>query len=377
LRLLVDCLPLTKGGGVQAALAFLYHLKDAPDVAWLAVAPTELRPLFAEGAAPDPRLLFLERPSSLARLWLGGAMRAIEARHAPDVVFSVFGPPFYRARAAHVVGFAMPLLVHEPLRGPHAQPLWERVTDPLRIRVFRRADRLVVETQTMRARLSKRLRVDPEKISVIGNCVNPWLLKEAVLPETPTTHFSILIPSAFYRHKNLGIVPRVAEAMRRLDPQLDVEFRLTLDPATPQWRSILSDAVSCGVADRVATLGALTLPALAHAYREASAVFLPTLREASTAVYPESFHFRRPLVTSDMGFAHELCGEAALFAPPLDPTTLAKALIRLGRDPELRGRLVEAGAKRLRSVYPSADEKFALQMELLRSVAAQRKVAGA
>jgi glycosyltransferase involved in cell wall biosynthesis len=367
-------MPLTHGGGVQAAIAFLVQLKESPDITWRAIAPCALRPVLPEGLALDPRVVFLAKTSPFDRLWFGGAMRGIEARFLPDVVFSVFGPPFYRARATHVVGFAMPLLIYEPSKPKCMPTAWDRLADPLRIAAFRRSDRLIVETQTVRERVSRRLRVSGDKISVIGNCVNPLLLGDAIVPEAPTTPFSILIPSAYYRHKNLDIVPKVASQMRRLDAQLAFEFRFTLDPESESWRSIRAEAKSLDVSDRLITLGVLPLAALAQAYRGSSAVFLPTLREASTAVYPESFYFRRPLVTSDMDFARDLCGDAALFALPLDEKALATSLIRVARDPELRGRLVEAGETRLRRAYPSAAEKFTAQIEVLRSAAKERKV---
>lgn len=82
--------------------------------------------------------------------------------------------------------------------------------------MFRRADHLVVETETFRTRLSRRLGI-PGKISVIRNSGNPLLLHEVVAHDAPTKRFGFLIPSAYYRHKNLEITPMVGAAMRQLD----------------------------------------------------------------------------------------------------------------------------------------------------------------
>jgi glycosyltransferase involved in cell wall biosynthesis len=171
----------------------------------------------------------------------------------------------------------------------------------------------------------------------------------------------------------LEIVPPVAASLRRQNAGLDFEFRLTLDPATHQWEAIAADAAALGVAGRVITLGTLPLDALAGAYQMASAVFLPTMREASTAVYPESFYFRRPLVTSDMNFARELCGDAAIYVPPREPETIAAQLFQLVRRKDLRERLIETGASRLASHYPSTESKFNQQMILLSRLARDRR----
>src|SRR5262249_21632696 len=159
-------------------------------------------------------------------------------------------------------------------------------------------------------------------------------------------------------HKNLEIVPEVAAAMRRLAPNLYFEFRFTLPPDSSQWQQISASAHDLGVGDRLTTLGVVRIDALPVAYRDAAAVYLPTLREVSTAVYPESFYFRRPLITSDMDFARELCGDAALFVPSRDAEVAASRLVELSASPELRARLVAAGERQLASAYPTPAEKF-------------------
>ena len=231
----------------------------------------------------------------------------------------------------------------------------------------------MVETETVRRRLAARLGFDPSRIAVIGNSVNPLLLIPSAAAEPMSGRFRILIPSSYYTHKNLEITPAVAAAMRCIKPDLDFEFQFTLDTSSNHWQRIMRLAARLGVAHYLVTLGVLPLARLAGAYRDASAVFLPTLLEASTAVYPESFYMKRPLVTSNMDFALELCGDAALFAPPRDADALARQLIHLAQNRELREQLVAAGERQLALNYPGPDEKFAMQMEALKSAMEMRK----
>jgi glycosyltransferase involved in cell wall biosynthesis len=124
--------------------------------------------------------------------------------------------------------------------------------------------------------------------------------------------------------------------------------------------------------DRITSLGVLPLEALGRAYAAASLVFLPTLREASTAVYPEAFHFRRPLVTSDLDFAHELCGDAAAFVPPLDPIATARTITGIAADRAWAERLIDAGERQLAAGYPSPARKLEMQLNLLERLATRR-----
>jgi SAM-dependent methyltransferase/glycosyltransferase involved in cell wall biosynthesis len=382
MRVLVDCIPLNAGGGVQVSIAFLLGLQARADVAWKAVIPAGLKPAMPPGIASDPRMLFLPKRSTLDRLLLSRKLRVIESEFAPDVVFTVFGPAVLRARAPHLVGFALPHLIYDADCEPVKRRGMERLWDALQRAALRRADHLVVETHTVRSRLAERLGIDPARISVIPNGVNPVIAAHAGAGGPDSRPFrlrrglrrpGVLIPSAPYPHKNLEIVPLVAAAMCQLAPDLDVEFRFTLDPASAAWRRLKSEAARLGVADMVVTLNVLPLTELAHAYRAAAVVLLPTLREASTAVYPESFALERPVVTSDLDFARELCGDAALFVPPLNVAAIAEGLIGLLRSPEARERLVEAGRRRLAAGYPGPDEKFAMQLDLLRALSRDQR----
>jgi ubiquinone/menaquinone biosynthesis C-methylase UbiE/glycosyltransferase involved in cell wall biosynthesis len=374
MRVLIDCVPLTVGGGVQVATGVLAGLARQPAIDWTAVMPRALRPALPEALAADPRIVFVNRCSQADRVWLTPRLHRLERAVAPDVVFTVFGPPFFRPRAPHLVGFALPHLIYDRDSGMPRKSLADEIGDAARRMLFRRANHIVVETETARQRLAHWLGIDRARISVIPNSPNPLLER---LPEPPARAdgpFNILIPSAYYWHKNLEIVPQVAAAMRRLSPGLDFRFHVTLAPDSAPWQRIAIAATELGVADRLTTLGVVRIEALSRAYHEAAVVYLPTLREVSTAVYPESFFFRRPLVTSDMDFAHELCGDAALFVPPRDAEATAWRLVELAASPEMRACLVAAGERRLVSAYPTSEEKFKLQLELITKLARGQKL---
>lgn len=366
----IDCMPLTVGGGVQVAIGVLFGLADQSRVAWTAVAPTALRSMLPDNLAQDRRIRFVCRSSIADRVCLPPLLRRIEQDAAPDVVFTVFGPPLLKARSPHVVGFALPHLIYD--RDPEMPKvsLIDRAADLARRHSFRSADHLVVETATARERLARQLSIDSARVSVISNSRNP-LLRRLPDPEGGTRRiFAILIPSAYYWHKNLELVPKVAAVLRQLQPSFDFVFRFTLSEASREWQAILADAARFGVGDRLVTLGVLRVSELAAAYRDACAVYLPTLREISSAVYPESFFFRRPLITTDMDFARELCGDAALLVEPRNPVAAASALLSLAPSPELAGGLVAAGEQRLLASYPTPGDKFEMQIDLLARAAA-------
>ena len=370
LKVLVDCVPLAVGGGVQVAIAVLVGLKRQALIDWVAIVPVGLRSALPAELVDDGRIIYVNRRSQVDRVWLTPYLMLLERKIAPDVVFTVFGPPFFRARAPHIVGFALPRLIYARDAALPPETLLDKIGDRARAFLFRQADFQVVETETAKMRLSARIGVDPQLISVIPNSPNPLLRAPAADEASMDGRFVVLIPSAYYQHKNLEIVPRVAAAFKRMAPDLDFVFRFTLAVASEGWQRIKAEAERLGVGERIETLGVVKITDLSQAYRDASAIYLPTLREVSSAVYPESFLFRRPLVTTDMDFARELCGDGALFVPPHSPEDAAAAFSELARSPEVVAALVEAGSRQLSRAYPTAEEKFRMQIDLIRFVAA-------
>ena len=103
----------------------------------------------------------------------------------------------------------------------------------------------------------------------------------------------------------------------------------------------------------------------AELYLKSNAIMCASLVESSTAVFPEAFLANRPLLVSDRPFARELCENAAVYFDPLDEISIADAIIQLLSNESLQRSLVENGKNVLLKNYPSADEKWALQKDLI------------
>ena len=162
--LLVDCSPLSAGGGVQVAIALIDGLSRRSDIDWLAVLPESMQSLGLPHRVWQKvsRLIFLPKNGLTDLVQARFKLMAIERMFTPDVVFSVFGPAYFRARAPHLVGFALPNLIYKRTRAlAESNYVLTSVADWLRCRLCRQADVLVVETQTVANRLTSRIGCDP------------------------------------------------------------------------------------------------------------------------------------------------------------------------------------------------------------------------
>ena len=97
----------------------------------------------------------------------------------------------------------------------------------------------------------------------------------------------------------------------------------------------------------VRVVGPVPPPDCPSLYAECDAMFLPTLAECFSASYPEAMKMRKPIVTTDLGFARSICAEAALYFEPRSAGSAAKQVIRLIDDTDLQATLRQLGEGRL------------------------------
>ncbi len=82
-------------------------------------------------------------------------------------------------------------------------------------------------------------------------------------------------------------------------------------------------------------------------YEECDLMFLPTLVECFSAAYPEAMVMGKAIVTTDLGFARSICGEAALYFTPMDAISAASQIEQLMKDHDLRQDLIEKGYRKV------------------------------
>ena len=274
-------------------------------------------------------------------------MAELEQKIKPDCVVTTSGPPFWRSRAPHLVGFNRPLFIYP--ESPYLQNL-----PPLRkarlaaqrwlhCRYFRRdADALIVQTDDVNKRVRRLLGTD--KVYTVSNTHNAWYDDPPEHPprlaERRDDVFRFLTLTSYYPHKNLELVPQVIDALPK-EVRSRVEFVLTLTEA--QYR----EHIGAEIPDQVKLTGAVPPPECPALYKECDAMFLPTLAECFSASYPEAMKMEKPIITTDLGFARSICGEAALFFEACDAKSAADCVARLIGDTGLQSILCEKGKCRL------------------------------
>jgi glycosyltransferase involved in cell wall biosynthesis len=300
----------------------------------------------------------------------------VEQKHRPDLVFTVAGPAYVEFRARHLLVCAEPWVTHAGLtafRSLRFPDEWLRGYLFTRYKTawFRRATAWIVQTETARQGFIKRVGVPAERCYVIPATCDPQYRSETSAISFPAIpdKLRLLCFTAYYKHKNLRLIPYVARRLERLLKGRPFEFVLTLPLDHRSWRSLASSVTRQGVPNRLVNLGPIPVTDGPALYRSCHICFLPSVLEMFTATYPEAMAMGMPIVTSDLDFARDICRDAALYFAPRNADEAAQRVLQLISDRSLWERLVDRGYTRLAEL-PTAEEQYQRDLQCFREVLA-------
>lgn len=206
-------------------------------------------------------------------------------------------------------------------------------------RMFQRADRVIALGMRDQATLTGALGVNPDRLTILHNCV----------PDPgETVRVRAARPLILFLGR-LGTRKGVPELLQALaDPvmaPLSWQAVMAGDGPVDEYRQ---RAAAFGLGDRTRFPGWLG-PEPTHALcREAAILVLPSHAEGLAMAVVEGMAHGLAVVTTRVGAHEEVIndGETGLFVPVGDPRTLAETLARLVTDEALRLRLGEAARRR-------------------------------
>lgn len=380
MRLIINTSSLFSGGGVQVALSFIEECRNFDKNEYHVFLCPSVEKQIDKSSYPDNFIFYtIERKGNIINniLYLRKKLSSLEKEIKPDCVFTVFGPSYWTPQSSHLLGYALPHYLYPESPYFNNVSYKERVTFILRkitqILFFKKNSIYFhVETQDAQIRLSHLLNCSEENIFVISNTYSQYFdkFKETenfILPKKDkigTVRFLIL--SAFYKHKNVGILNQVIPLIKsRID--VDVQFVTTLP--TDVFDKAFSDAAK----SHIYNFGFIPSKDCPQLYSECDFIFLPTLLECFSANYPEAMKMNMPIVTSDLSFAHSVCGDAALYIDPLDPEDIACKITELINNINLQKQLIKNGQRRLEN-FPSANERASKYLEICEYIARTNKI---
>lgn len=195
------------------------------------------------------------------------------------------------------------------------------------VRKFKYATSIAVQTNCIKKRLSDLFELE-EKLHVIPNAVSLDALSidnrtfgASVVKRDGVKTFRFLCLSRYYEHKNIEVFIPLSTLIK--ERKLNYKITVTIEP----WQhkkaaEFLMKVKELHLDDVVENLGPVKMSEVPTLYQEADALILPTLLESFSGTYIEAASYRKPVFTSDFDFAHEVCGDSAIYFNPVDPLAI-------------------------------------------------------
>ena len=342
MKLLINTSNNLTGGSLQVAISFITECKKFNNNIYVIALGDNVSKQINKNEFPDNFQFYSITSSPFYKL--SSKLKKIELETKPDIVFSVFGPSYWRPKVKHIMGFANPyygrkstyikrLSLKEKILLKGKQLLHQMY-------VNHDADVIISETNEASDAFRKVFKKVEQFEVVSNNCSNFYwnYKKNNSITTRNDNEYKLLTLSNYRPNKNLECIPKVIYELKRQNIN-NVKFVLTID------KKIFEEKFS--QYEGIINVGPQKAEDCPKLYEQCYAMFLPTYLECFSASYPEAMRMEKPILTSDLGFARDICNDAALFFNPDSPIDIASKIIQLINSPELYDELIKKGLKRL------------------------------
>ena len=358
----LNATPIVMGGSLQASVAFIAEATNDPTIDWRFLISPEVEDQLQRFSIDTTGEKFTVLESPAKNRQTRSRMQAMVAKVQPQAVFTFFGPTYVKLPAPHLMGVADGWITHSStiaMRRKSGLRAWLRfiLLFLYKRHWYKRADRWVVEAECARVGMKKRFFIEPESVDIVSNSYSKAFAANCELSPDLSGRLRILFISAYYPHKNFEIIPQVAAAIKQMAPSLDIEFVITIAKDSEADHALSEQAQRLSVSDYLVNVGPVPVSEAPALYRSCHLVFMPSLLETFSAIYPEAMISGLPIVTTDLDFAHSICQDAAVYYSPLDANAAAKSIVDLLTDANRYASLQSKGRSRVRE-FPSQQEKY-------------------
>lgn len=371
MKILINTATLRFGGAVQGALSFINECKFFPEHEYHVIVGRGVqKSLRKQDYSNNFHFYnFDNGPVSLLDIpHISRTLSDFEEQILPDCVVTTSGPSYWHSNAPQLMGFNLGLYIYPESPFMQLMSFYRRsrwfFKRKLHFYFFKRdAAAYFVQTDDVNRRIRDEFRTN--RVFTISNTHNSFFLNPAEsskkLALRTDGEIRLLTITSYYRHKNIEIIPGLVNELNHRGYK-NVKFILTIDHRS--YDRIFKD----NHLKEVITLGPVKPEECPALYRECDYMFLPTLAECFSASYPEAMVMKKPIITTDLDFAHDICGDAALYFEPMNPIAAADVIERLICDKQLQLALIENGQKRI-THFNTAKERARKILEICKDLA--------
>lgn len=362
MRFLINCSNLKSGGGLQVADSICSQLNRFPQHGFVVVLSRQLERTKKKILEyPNVKVYTYDIRNNFQTIVRGRDtfLDGLVGEQQVDAVLTVFGPSRWISRCKHLCGFARAQLLLR-VKG-YRLKIKDRLAYAVWNWAFRRCSKVFYTENPYISQMLPGLLGDV-RVFTVTNFYHqvfdqPERWKRTINLNANEKVVTMLTVSSTATHKNLGIMVPAAEYLEQHYPNFKFRFVLTCNHAPFEIPEKLTK--------HFVFIGKVDVEECPNLYEQADIMLMPSLMECFTATYPEAMRMEVPIVTTDLEFAHGLCGDAACYYEATNAEAAAEAIYRVATDKEYARALTEAGKKQLQKFdnYEQRAEKLVRILE--------------
>lgn len=307
----------------------------------------------------SPYVIFTHRDSFLDNL---------VKKETIDAVFTVW-EPYWAARRPHLAGFAQPDIIYT--ESPYfsiisfKERMANKIKNNLKLWCIKKSTKHIY---TENQEVSERLKVlmPNSKVYTVTSYYHQiydqpkkWI--ERKLPDFDGT--TMLTIAAPYPHKNLPITVAVVKKLKEKYSEFRFRFVMTLNPEELK-------GYDESLKEYFVFLGRVKIEECPSLYVQSDIMWMPTLLECFSGTYAEAMRMKTPIVTTDLGFAHGTCGDAAKYFSPLSANEAVDCIYEIATNKKIHNQLVENGQMQMKT-FNNSEERASMLINILEDIANQ------
>lgn len=273
-----------------------------------------------------------------------------------DVLLCMCGAGSARSPLGHVafIQQSLPFVAEFGQLATPAERMRMLVLKRLMASSCRSAKRVIVQTPTMKLLVSEQFSLPEERVSVVIPAATQLPCQEIATQRVlgvDEQELKLLYVGNNCAYKNVQVAISGLALLRESLPNAVLYLTWSDNHATEKKAGVVC-------------LGYLPRSLLAHAYREATLLVMPSLVETVGLPMIEAMSAGLPVLAADRPYAHDIAEDAACFFDPLSPEDFAEKARLLLQHTELRQGLIEKGRRLLAGRAASNPYKKMLDLVL-------------